>query len=237
MNKNDAIVKINKYGKAGTIITRILLVLIGIGTVTTLIAGIALMAIPKEAMQFSVDGTVNVTFDPEALGAPLPEDEIDRLKDFANNPSLHAGINMGTISYELDNIEMIDGKIVASSNGSTTNISLSRFSAGCFIATIALVLTFISMLFGSKLCKAFEKCESPFEDNVIKKMKHFAISLLPWALFSSIPESYFNSLLNNNLRMTFDLNMPVVFTVLIILALTVVFKYGGELQKESDETL
>ena len=93
------------------------------------------------------------------------------------------------------------------------------------MALIALSLLILSIIviFGKKLAKALATCDSPFEDNVLKKMKSFGFSLIPWALYK---------LIVGNLG-----GITTVIFVLIVLLFISVFNYGAKLQRESDETL
>lgn len=238
MNKENVISKINKYGKIGKIITTILLVIAGIGTFLTIISGIVLMLIPNDLITFNLDNSVRVTIDTENkdLGLSMTDSDKERISA-AFESGVPTGVNMGNVSFRLDNVEFTDGKMIVSSSGNTTDISLKSIATAVFVAVIALILTMISLVFGRSLCKAFELCETPFEDSVITKLQHFAIALLPWALYSSVPLTVMNSVLKNSLRMNLNIDLNVIFTVLVIYALSIVFKYGAELQRESDETL
>ncbi len=238
MNKENAIKRINKYGKIGKILTRIALVLLAILAIGTLIAGFALRSLPDGFIDFKLNNVAEVTIDPTKIeAAPPSEADYNTILEVVNNPSFSSGLNLGAIHFNLDHAEIVDGKIIATSNGNLDSVSFVGLSNALFIVVVAIVLTFISLFFGSKICAAFEKCDSPFDENVIKNMKRFAISLIPWALFSSVPENFLNNTLSNSLQLNMGLDLNVIFAVLVILALTVVFKYGAILQQESDETL
>ena len=105
-----------------------------------------------------------------------------------------------------------------------TGTELKVLAAGA-MALIALSLLILSIIviFGKRLAKALETCDSPFEDNVLKKMKAFGFSLIPWALYK---------LIVGNLG-----GITTVIFVLVVLLFISVFNYGAKLQRESDETL
>lgn len=237
MSKEATIQKINTYGKIGKIITIILAVLVGLSTFVTIVGGIVLKVMPNDLMVLRMDNVTTAILNPAVIDSSMPTGELQAVVDAFNNGTVKGGVNLGAVSFAMDHAELKDGTLVLTSSGNVGDISLDTLSIGVFVAAIALILTFISLLFGAFLCRAFEVCESPFDNMVIKKMRNFAFSLLPWAVFSSVPDSVMNSILNNSLRMRLSLDENVIFTVLIILALTVVFKYGAELQRESDETL
>ena len=237
ISKESAIAKINKYGKIGKIITRIMMVFVILGAVSTLISAIAMKVMPNDIITLNLGTQAECIINPSATGENISIEDMNMLVDQINNGFIKGGLNLGTVSLQFDNAQVDGDKIVANAGGNTGKVELSNIGNALFFVVFSLILTFISILFGNKLCKAFEKCESPFEENVITRMRHFAFSLIPWALFAEIPEYAINSVFGNNLNTGFDLDMNVVFTVLIILALTIVFKYGAILQQESDETL
>lgn len=236
MNKENAVAKINKYGKIGKVITTFLLIFAIVGFVGTTIAGIVLINLPKDIIVFHLDNTATLTIDTNEVDPEITEEDKEAVLNAFNNGA-PTGMNLGAVKFSLDHAEFVDDKLVASSTGNTDDISLRNLGFAVLSASVALILTMISLTFGSKLCKAFEKCETPFEENVIKTMRNFAISLLPWALYSSVPETVINSVLNNSLKINLNLDLNIIFAVLVIFALSTVFKYGAELQRESDETL
>ena len=237
MNKETAISKINKYGKIGRIITIIMLIIIGIGTVGTLAAAIAFKVLPKDLININIGTQAEVTINPSALDTNIDSATLETMAQAINQSTIQAGLNMGTVQVALNEVEIVDNTVIARTNEALGNVSLNSVGNALFLVVVLLILTFISVFFGLKLCKAFEKCASPFEENVITRMRNFAFSLLPWALFSSVPTNVINNIFGNNVKMSFSLDANVIFAVLVILALTSVFKYGAILQQESDETL
>ena len=99
-------------------------------------------------------------------------------------------------------------------------------------------MALVTLFFVGALCKAFRYCESPFEENVIKKMQNLAISLIPWTIISSIAESFVTNLLNvGRFEFGIGVDFNVVLVIALIFVLVYIFKYGAVLQRESDETL
>ena len=102
---------------------------------------------------------------------------------------------------------------------------------GCLAGILILAASLVSCIFGKRLADALAKCDSPFEENVLKKMKAFGFSLIPFAVVSLIIKGV--GLLT------------ALFTLIIILFIIQmrfqfypgIFNYGAELQKESDETV
>ena len=100
------------------------------------------------------------------------------------------------------------------------------------------IMTLVTLFFVGFLCKAFRYCESPFEENVIKKMQNLAISLIPWTIISSIADNFITNLINvGNFELGISIDIKVVLVIILIFVLVYIFKYGAVLQRESDETL
>ena len=237
MNKKETISKINKYGKIGKIITIIMLVILIIVTATTFIAAIALKTFPDDLILINIGTQAEMTLNPSAVSQDISQVPLEEIVNAFNSSNYDAGLNLGAVRMKFESAQIVDNKILCKTNDGMGTVSLNSIGNALFLVDISLILTIISIIFGVKFCKSVEKCESPFENNVIKNMRYLAFSLLPWALFSSVPEYVVNNLFNNNIQMGFSLDMNIILTVLIILALTVVFKYGAMLQQESDETL
>lgn len=235
MNKEKAINKINKYGKAGKIISIVMIVAVTLTTLTTLVAAIALKCLPENMMKLTIGTQAELVLDPTSVDPNFDMSQLEVISKAFD--SGNAGLNLGVIRLRFDSAEVVGDTIVARADGSKGAVSFNKIGNALFVVVVSLLLTLVSLFFAAKLCKSFEKCESPFADDVIKKMRYFAWSLLPWAVFSTIPENVISNIFGNNIEIGISLDMNIIFTVLVILALTVVFKYGAMLQQESDETL
>lgn len=111
------------------------------------------------------------------------------------------------------------------------------------------VVVFVFLLLAAD---AFRRCDSPFEDRVIRRMNVFAWVLLANALFNlllslateigtrvfyqNISGYYTNNGILESVLYLVTPSFPLVVS-LIVLFLVRVFRHGAELQKESDETL
>ncbi len=230
--KDQAIQKINKIGKVSSVIALIGKILVGMGMVCVLIAAIACFVIPEKTLTFTTSGNLEMEMDMSGMGVTIPQEEIDAAqKEMMNSMNVSGeGMEATEVIVTADSIKMI---------GKTENMSISlRDLAWIWVwVLLTLVMTFITLCFIHRLCKAFRDCHSPFEDNVIKKMQHFGYSLIPWAVISTITNSVSDSLLNNKLSLQLTVDLSVVLIVLIVLVLVHIFKYGAVLQQESDETL
>lgn len=237
MEKNDAIIKINKYGKIGKFISIAMIVIISIVALATLTSAILLKSMPDDLFRIELGTQAEVILNPFAINPDADPNIFETITDYINNGTVKGGLNMGAVSMELHSAEIVGDTVVCKTSSGTAVLLLNNVGNVLLLVTFSTILTLISAIFGARFCMAIEKCESPFEDIVIKRMRFLAFSLIPWALFSSVPGYAVGNMFNNNVKLNFSLDMNIILIVLIILALTVVFKYGAMLQKESDETL
>jgi len=236
LSKTEAIRKINIYGKIGKIFITIGIVVAGIMAFTTLIAAIAVNCIPQNLINLTVNGGVEAVIDTQEIPESASDAQVDLIVDAINNENSNAGVNLGAISFELNEAYADGGVIHASSGIGSKTFTLKSLSGLMIASVITSIFTIVTLVFGRMLCKAFQLCSTPFEDNVIKKIRYFAFSLIPWAIVSKLPEGVANAMFSQGVKIS-NINMDVVYIVLVVLALSMVFKYGAMLQQESDETL
>ncbi|MFA7674074.1 MAG: hypothetical protein WCY62_09525 [Clostridia bacterium] len=229
---NKTIKSINKMGKAGTIISLILRIFLIIGAVGCVIGMIALFVIPKDLVTVNVNGTAQIEINLESFGV-----------DFSHNQEwFEERLNSGSFRINGSDMTVIDTEYEGSLITVNTAGKLMRFDTHIFayavlIGLLYIALSFVTLLFAGKLCEAFRDCASPFEDNVIRRLKAFAYSLLGWAVIPGVAGAIVSSLMISNYNFNLSFNMGTVFVVLILLALAYIFQYGAMLQKESNETL
>lgn len=237
--KNAAIAKINKMGKAGAVLALITKILLGIALAACLIGLIATLVLPKDLVRVEMKGVADVMIDASVFGEGifnLPEEEKQQISE---NVKKSSQIQYAGNHFEVSDIELQDSsmKITAGAN-LLSGFSMRSCSWALAAAILNLVLLFVSVVFAGRLAKAFRDCVSPFEENVIRRMKAFAYSLIPWAVISGFT-GYFQKRIwmSGSTGIDFSIDITVVVVVLVILALSYIFQYGAVLQRESDETL
>ncbi len=230
--KEQAIQKINKIGKVSSIITLVAKILVGIGLVASLIVAIICFVIPESMLKFNMDGEMTVEVDYSSLGLTMTEEEIEAAQE-----ELDVEMISGGEEVEFSEVKITEDKITMFGEVDAFSITMKDIAWIILLALVVLVMTFVTLFFVGSLCKAFRDCQSPFEENVTKKMQNLAISLIPWAIVSSVANSISNSLLNNKISINFTVDLGVILIVLIVFVLVYIFKYGAVLQQESDETL
>lgn len=130
-----------------------------------------------------------------------------------------------------ENTKVIEATSSPAEYRSANLVSVFIF-ATLFAASAASALFMLKRLFA-----VLAKCESPFCEELVKKMKAFGFSLLPVALFATIGETLSTAFLSAGRDTGISIQWGVLIAFAVTMCLVTVFKYGIQLQKESDETL
>lgn len=217
--KNENIKKINKIGKISRIFLIIMQVCLIIGIIGTIIVGIVSLELSDDLLEIEGLGNAQVIVNEGA--DPLGIVDIDLHE--ANFETRIFGVGL---KWVVDKATLDDGRTAYSIDAAAGNITWHdvklAVAIGCFIAAIVEILLLIALMFAKKLAKALEVCESPFEAEVLRRMKIFGFALLPWAVF----------MLSSGISA-----IVIVLLVLVIILFSYIFNYGAQLQQESDETL
>ena len=99
-------------------------------------------------------------------------------------------------------------------------------------ASIAAALLLLQRLF-----QVLSVCASPFCADFVLKLRAFGYSLLPITVFSSVGETLAVRFLSAGKNTGVFVQWGVLIAFAVTMCLVVVFRYGVQLQKESDETL
>ena len=238
MNKETAIRKINQIGKAGYVISIIAQVFVIIAIVGTVAAGVIMLWFPKDAVVLTAKGDLGVNLQLDKLGDLRPTEE--QLKNFQDH--LNGHIYLNGRSYQIDDIDIAmenedTGAVRVATSTPEVSIDVKDLGLPILPALLYLAMTMVSLLFIRALCKAFKICESPFDEEVIRRLKRLAYSLIPWVFMAGIADSISESMFSGNTRISLNVDLGMLMVVAIVLALSYVFQYGAVLQRESDETL
>ena len=229
--KEQAIQKINKIGNVSGMITLVAKVLVGIAMAVVLVATIVCLLIPESMIKVSTTADVNMEIDYSTLGITVSEEQMVEAKAQLEQDVIEDGKEGFTSVEVTPSLIKMTGAVEEYEFTMKILVELLAMALG------TLILTFVTLIFVGRLCKAFRDCQSPFEENVINKMQHFAYALIPWAVISTITTSLTESMLNNKVIVNFRFDLRTILIVLVVLVLVYIFKYGAILQQESDETL
>lgn len=228
--KEESIRKINKMGHAGQIIANICKVLLIIGVVFALLGSCFLMFLPEGAVTASPAGSVEMTVDVGALGYHLTDQQRENLL----NGNTDLDLSIGGDSYSA--VEVNGDVIRFTGGGNADTLDLHRLGVSMLLLVLSLIAITVTMFFVASLCKALRYCETPFSEDIVTRIRRVAWSLIPWALLGGAYNP-FEALSDGSIDMFIGIDLQTVLLILIIFALSFIFRYGAMLQQESDETL
>lgn len=216
--KNENVVKINNLGKVSRILIIIAMIINMIAIVCLPILCIVLLMLPDNSIIITGSASARIIIDDEDL--PKYAIRIDE-QDFD-------GKIFGTaLKWIVTDEGTVDGKHEISINGGINDLTGKQLkSIALVLATcgeVILICLYIALVFAQKLARALEECNSPFEEEVLRRMKVFGIALAVWACAV---------VLINGISGIF-----AAFVVIVVLLFISVFKYGAQLQQQADDTV
>lgn len=235
--KTDAISKINTIGRVGNIITIIARVLASLVLVLAIAATIFFAAVPNDFLRLNVAGDATIDLNLASIGVNLSEEDQTEIQDNLTKGTLEINAGPGTSHFETSNAIVDENGFKLQANGVIMNFSLHNVFLPLLAGCLYIVMTIVTLCFIGSLCKAFSVCQSPFESNVIIKMKHLAFSLIPWVVLSSITKGLMSGFMTGQFNLNAGINLQTILVIALIFGLTYIFQYGAVLQQESDETL
>lgn len=244
----------HRFGKVGKVIMTVFMVVAVLVTVLCLTATIYIATLPKDAM------TVRVTNQAEFR---INENNFHSFWGFlVNNFSyvgnetpkelLRGGEDTLTPPEEQDiqtDLSFFDQSYASariSSDGSSKVIKAASSPAKYQVTDLVSIMAFFTLLFALAVAALYilrglfatlAKCDSPFCNELVKKMKQFGICLLPVALFATISETLSRAFLSAGRDSCIQIQWGILIAFAVTMCLVTVFRYGVQLQKESDETL
>ncbi len=239
MMKKNAISKINQMGKIGGYLTLVAKILIILGIIGCFAGAVIFTIIPEDFMTVNVSSKIGYRVDFSSMGIVLEETDIQEAqKKLGENATIATSIDIDGTKYITNNASITENGLSAEATTDDVSLNLGLLKWVFLAGAINVSMALVTLFFVGALCKAFRYCESPFEENVIKKMQNLAISLIPWTIISSIAESFVTNLLNvGRFEFGIGVDFNVVLVIVLIFVLVYIFKYGAVLQRESDETL
>ena len=246
--------KVNRFGKVGKIVMTILLIAAIAAAVLSAAAAIYAAALPKDAVRvtvtnqavFRINGSSFPSVwsmltdssayasdnDPSAMlkddGGALPPPE---------NTEIHTDLNFFHQSYSSATVRSEGEKKVIDAASSPAEYRSSDLVTLFVFAALLAASTAAALLMLQKLFKALSVCESPFCADFVSRLRAFGYSLLPVAVFASIGDTLAIRFLSAGRNAGISVQWGILITFAVTMCLVAVFRYGVQLQKESDETL
>lgn len=235
---NDSRIKnINTAGKFGRYITIFLIIIAISAFVMTAIGTAAAIAVSKQEVNVKVQTNFDITSNGnifEKLKNYMSIGDLENIEELAK-------LDGQTIKVDDEDIDEITVNQIEngySVNAKTHEITLTTKNLiGNLVVTLVYIACVIFALFMFRnLMKVMSTCETPFAEDVIKRMTTFANSLVPVAILSMINNSFWESFNSGNM-FDFNIDFGTVLLVGVVYVLVMIFRYGADLQREADETL
>ena len=233
--------KVNRIGLVGQIVSIILIVLMAVACFGSLLGGIMLSALPKDSITIGCNGDMDIT---------VSETLLDKWMDRIDPGQMNAQMSINGTDYSDIDVEKTSEGLVMHAHADRLEFRLSRLASAAFAGFVYCAVLFVVFIFLKRLSDGFRRCDTPFSDDVIRRMTVFAWVMVGGAALMSAAESIGNSLIHRSIDMSFSLNptgissgiqlsfsFAPILIALLVLFLTMIFRYGAQLQKESDETL
>ena len=235
--KKETITKVNKIGKAGQIIANIGKVIIAIGAIACLVAGIILLAMPDDMLAIHMEGKAAVEINMPLVGEQIVMDTGNGSAFAVGAVSAEGSLELNGMEYGIVGMTQTETGVMVNAEADTYTLSLNQLISVVFLGAVNCVAMWVVMHFVAKLCTLFKECETPFTEEVVQTLKKVAIALIPMAFMSNLTTSVTNSIMSGNVNIVIGVDITTVLLVLIIFMLAAIFSYGTMLQQESDETL
>ena len=231
--KNSNLKAINGIGKACSIISNIAFIFCIVGFVSLIIVEIGILAFPMDKIKLSGNADAVVTVEAEDMDFGIKTANYHFSENNQNGFRVDVdqeGITISDDKIDFGGIWSLDvDEVETSDNGATFKLTgdFGEFNKGAIKrklslkmleAFISVVATAVTLFFARRVFKELSKCETPFTDDIVKKMKVFGWVMIGYGVLTS-------------------LNLTTIVAGLAVLMLGYVFAHGKDLQQESDETL
>ena len=231
--KNSNMKAINGIGKACSIISNIAFIVCIVGFVSLIIVEIGILAFPMDKIKLSGNADAVVTIEAEDMDFGIKTANYHFSENNQNGFRVDVdqeGITISDDKIDFGGIWSLDvDEVETSDNGATFKLTgdFGEFNKGAIKrklslkmleAFISVVATAVTLFFARRVFKELSKCETPFTDDIVKKMKVFGWVMIGYGVLTS-------------------LNLTTIVAGLAVLMLGYVFAHGKDLQQESDETL
>ena len=235
--------KINRIGLAGQIVSIVLIVLMAMASFGCLLGGIALSCLPEDAASVGVTTDMDFKVGKSLIGRWMDEIPNDLSK-------VNAQLSVNGADFKDMTMEKTEDGLLFRASTERMEFRIKRLARAVYAGFVYCATLLVVFIFLKRLCDGFRRSDTPFSDDVIRRMRVFAWVLVGGAVLSSVAEAIGNSLINRSLDLSFSLNptgvnnglefsfnFAPILIALIVLFLTMIFRYGAQLQREADETL
>ena len=219
IEKNQNVRNINRIGKIMKIILRICQVFTVIGFIAIAAAMIVLAVVPLDSIKIRPSFHIDVDYSTDDFNADVSDVSLDNKKHSFDIEKF--AVDLYTKTQKIDSSTStlsVDGDVEEITGNELRTMAMKKL----IIAELFLIAAFIAFMFGAKLAKALQKCDTPFTDEIIMRLNRFGKSLIPLAVISLF---------------TSGISTGIIIPLLLLFLFSSLFKYGAELQKDVDGIL
>lgn len=227
---NQLVKRMNTVGKVCKIITIVVIVLAIIASVAMAACAVFVSVLPEDTVTAHISAQADVVLSDKVF------------KDV--NDAIISGVNenAGTVFDTAGALftvgaENVDGSAMLHVTADKIHFESGVIAPAIWIAVFNCIAFIVCAFFFKGLMKELSTAPSPFTEDVVKKMRYFAITILSASIAISIANAIMSAILSAGTTFAFNFNFGSIITAVIIFVLATVFRYGAQLQKESDETL
>lgn len=218
--------KINIFGKVGKIIITIIIVFYLVGEGFMLAGTIIAAVVPKDSVSADLEIRAKADIDKDFFS----------LKD--GKMSLNVGgtrVLLGDIPEgQLPAVADTDSDWHLEARSDTYHYDMSTVMYFLILTMVKTAAYVVALYFLRALMKQFMLCDTPFCDGVVKKMRAFAIALIPVVAVCAITDSLVKDIIPTARD---GVGFMTIGLVAVTFVITAVFKYGTMLQRQYDETV
>lgn len=146
------------------------------------------------------------------------------------------GIIIWTYLNPNQDILLINGLKIISMNGQSMT-STGEVIAEMYTIIISGLFYFFIFLYADKIFMAINKSGVPFSTENILKLKRIGIMIMIYSFVLPIARAGFYKTFAPQLNNQISFNISLIILSLLFVFMAIIFEYGTELQKMSDETL
>ena len=225
MNANT-LKRVHQFGKVGKIVLTVLLVVNILATAAAGVTSAVMAALPRDTVSVSV--TSQAVYQSSGKFAEDLWQVLMGGRQFEN-----VAVTNGYASADM----RIEGdQMVIETTSAPMTYTCGDVVRILLFTALASAATAVMLWLLRKLFKVIEGCQSVFCEELVKKMKAFGWSLLPVAVLASVAETVARRFMATGVTGIY-IQWGLLIAFAVTMCLTVVFHYGVQLQRESDETL
>ena len=216
IEKNKNIKNINRIGKIMKVLLRICQVFMVIGFIAVAAGMAVVMAVPIDDIRIRPELHIDVDYNTKDFDSSNSDLKLNN-KKFDMDVEGFA-VDIYTKTHKIDNkmsTLSVEGKSEEITGSEIRLFAMKKL----IIAELFIAAAFVALTFGAKLAKALQKCDTPFSDEIVKKLVSFGKSLIPLGICSLLIGAS-------------GIDMAAV--ILVLFLFISLFKYGAHLQKSVD---